>query len=129
MIDATKPGKSALLIMVLSALTPASDRQLARPLANGTPPLPDTAGGDFAAQGGAVESVLCARMLLEEGRSARALEVLEKAKAAGASDPQLVELLVEAKAFTGDTEGARQLLSGVAAGTPGDDLSSPAGVN
>lgn len=37
-----------------AVITPARDRQLARPLADGTPPLPDTAGGDFAAQGGAV---------------------------------------------------------------------------
>lgn len=36
-----------------AVVTPAQDRRLAQPLADATP-LPDTAGGDFAAQGGAV---------------------------------------------------------------------------
>ncbi len=54
---------------------------------------------------------LAARLLLEEGKHAAALELLRKAHDDHPTARELTELLVEARALTGDTDGAAKLLA------------------
>ena len=61
---------------------------------------------------------LAARLLLEEGQSARAIQLLEPALAKHGSNPAIQGYMVEARGLSGDTDGARAALA--SAGLPED---------